>query len=175
MAREIIVLVLLLLLAGYGIYYLASSPQVQELFSSRPVPPELLEPKTDQSPSIQREEPLDSRSDNGAAEKPPRPDRPAQKQVPTPREAQEPSGREPSDAPELSNDETGRVLLQILAARKLATGITLAVSDDSITVVGSVPSAEARSQILDVLNKGRGARRLLSDQLIIETVHNGSQ
>jgi len=67
----------------------------------------------------------------------------------------------------LSNIQTARILIQILKAKDLVSGISLNVSDDAVEVFGEVDSRERKQDILAILEKGRGARELRSDQLRI--------
>jgi hypothetical protein len=163
MSKELTVGIVVLLLAGFGVYYLVSSPQFQELFSSRPVPPELLNREPGSQPRDQ------NTGKTAATPLPPRAEPPEEE-----RHEEPVAGGQPADS-HPSNEETGRVLLQILAARKLAAGINLTVSDQTLTVVGTVPTAEARRQILDVLNRGRGPRKIISDELIVDAANNGTE
>jgi len=61
---------------------------------------------------------------------------------------------------QVPNDELRKVLMQILAAKKLAGGISLAVTDQEITLAGDVASAEDRKEILDIVDRGRETRRI---------------
>lgn len=71
-------------------------------------------------------------------------------------------GPEPAPvvANQVPNPEVARVLMQILRARKLASGISLSVSDTEIAVHGSVASQEQLDQIVAIIEKGRETRRL---------------
>ncbi len=82
---------------------------------------------------------------------------------PAPEQKQSPNAA-PSQAPAVSNQvpnpEVGRVLMQVLKARKLADGISLGVSDTEIVVHGTVPSQEHLQKIVEILEKGREARSI---------------
>ena len=60
-----------------------------------------------------------------------------------------------------------RVLLQILAAKKLADGISLMVTDNSVVVAGTVDSDQKRKQILEIIEKGRETRRIDAINLVV--------
>lgn len=68
---------------------------------------------------------------------------------------------------QVQNGEVARVLMQILAAKKLNDGVTLAVSDLEVEVLGEVSSEETLLQILEILDKGREARVIRTDNLRI--------
>jgi hypothetical protein len=68
---------------------------------------------------------------------------------------------------QVPNEELRRVLMQILAARKLASGISLIVTDRRVEVVGEVQDAESRRKILETVDKGREARRLDGTKLVV--------
>lgn len=61
---------------------------------------------------------------------------------------------------QVSNGEVSRILLQILAARKLADGISLSVTDREIIVYGNVTSEEDLDRIVDILDRGRESRTI---------------
>lgn len=83
-----------------------------------------------------------------------------------PTDAPPPASGKPAPEPaavasnQMPNPEVARVLIQVLRARKLASGISLSVSDTEIAVHGSVPSQEHLDQIMAILEKGREARRV---------------
>lgn len=66
------------------------------------------------------------------------------------------------------NDTVSRVLLQILAAKGLARGIALEVSDESIRIFGEVDSDDKRRKIIGLIEKGRESRRLDTTRLTIQ-------
>ena len=61
---------------------------------------------------------------------------------------------------QVPNEQLRKVLMQIFAAKKLAEGVSLSVTDDEVSLAGEVASAEERKQILDIVDKGREARRI---------------
>lgn len=66
------------------------------------------------------------------------------------------------------NETVSRVLLQILAAKGLARGIALEVSDESIRIFGEVDSDDKRQKIIGLIEKGRESRRLDTTRLTIQ-------
>jgi len=68
---------------------------------------------------------------------------------------------------QLSNEETSRIFMQIFRAKGLANGITLSISDDTIQVFGQVKSEAAKREILSLLDKGRGQRKIEDSNLIV--------
>lgn len=72
---------------------------------------------------------------------------------------------------QIDNKTVERVLLQILAAKRLSDGVTLSVTDESVRVEGAVASEESRRQILDIIEKGREARRIDAKDLLVRTSH----
>ncbi len=79
------------------------------------------------------------------------------------------SAPEPAKPPRnmTPNETVSRVLLQVLAARDLVSGVSLEVSDRTIRVVGEVESAEKRQAILAIIEKAREMRQLDASGLII--------
>ncbi len=75
----------------------------------------------------------------------------------------------PAAANQVPNPEVGRVLMQILKARKLADGLSLGVSDTEIVVHGTVPSKEHLQKIVEILEKGREARSIDLSQVQVGT------
>ena len=67
----------------------------------------------------------------------------------------------------VDNGTVERVLLQILASKNLAAGVTLGVTDEYVQVAGTVGSEESRRQILDIIEGGRGARKIDAKDLIV--------
>jgi hypothetical protein len=90
------------------------------------------------------------------------------------REAEEaPIRPEDDPAPEVvnqvANDEVARVLMRILAARGLADGISIAVTDREVAIHGAVSTSEQRDQILEVVEGGREARRIGAENLTVRS------
>jgi len=69
---------------------------------------------------------------------------------------------------QVPNEQLQKVFMQILAAKKLTDGISLSVNDDHISVAGNVASSAQRNQILDVIDKGREARRIDAQHLKVK-------
>jgi hypothetical protein len=67
----------------------------------------------------------------------------------------------------VDNQVVSRVVLQILAAKNLAYGVSLSTSDEVIVVEGIVDSVEKRKQILAIIEKARETRRIDADRLIV--------
>ena len=68
---------------------------------------------------------------------------------------------------QVPNEELRRVLMQILAAKKLVSGISLVVTDKRIEVLGRVKDEESRRKILETVDKGREARVLDGSNLLV--------
>lgn len=67
-----------------------------------------------------------------------------------------------------SNSETSKVLMQVFKAKGLAEGISLSVSDETIQVIGTVKSEADYSEVLSLLEKGRGARLIDSSEFKVK-------
>ena len=67
---------------------------------------------------------------------------------------------------QVPNAELARVLLQILAAKKLVEGISLSVTDTEVAVHGTVRSEEDLEEILAVIEKGRENRQVNLEHLV---------
>ncbi len=80
----------------------------------------------------------------------------------------ESDNRAPAAAARSPNELVSRVLMQALAAKKLAAGISLQVSDDAIEAFGEVPSAEDRAALLRLLEKGSEGRRVDASRLAVK-------
>jgi hypothetical protein len=131
------------------------SPEVRELVAPRK--------QTRENPLdfLEREDPYRRPAEQVPAS--PEPSRPAQKTAPAAQET--PPAAEQGE--QMPADELSRVLLQILAARRLAGGVSIMVDEESIEVNGEVDSQEKRQQILQIVNSGRGARRVVADGLVV--------
>ncbi len=148
MRRTLVLLscTIILLVAAAHVY---RDPRVQELFRSLPagtgtakkrvLPPAL--PKPSEAPA---------RSATSAAAT-------SLKESPPPARHRGTARPHPNQTP---NETVSRVLFQILAAKGLARGISLEVSDGSIAIYGEVASEDMRQQIVGVIEKGREGRRL---------------
>lgn len=153
------VLPVLLLIAAGG-YYLSRDPRVRDLFvpvrpvQRHPLPPAAVPEAADAS--------------HAAPHKPaPRPD-PVR---PQPEKKTEPAPAAPGQAPPTGNTTensvVARVLLQILFAKKLSSGVSLRVTDEIVEVTGEVDSPERRRAILEVIEGGREARRIEAKNLVV--------
>lgn len=139
-------------LIGTGIYILYQNPRVRPFFESG-TPREnplgyldrLPEPKAPTTPVPKRET----------------------RPTPEPVEAQEPEEGPSAVENVVPNQEVARVLLQILAAKKLADGISLSVNDEAIVVQGEVSSRERLDAIVEVVEKGRETRTIDTSDVMI--------
>lgn len=145
------ILAVILLVGGYAFY---RSPQGQEIFTR---------PDRDENPlefleNLPEIEPIE-----------PRPESQRPRRGPT-------AGQQPQDDAEpaapyrnrVPNPEVASTVMQILAARGLASGVSISVSDTHVEVSGTVPSRTARKQILDVLEKAREARQIDAAALVVQ-------
>lgn len=69
---------------------------------------------------------------------------------------------------QVPNETVSGVLLRVLAAKGLAQGIALQVSDESIKVFGEVDSDAKRRDIIALIEKGRENRRLDVTELTVQ-------
>lgn len=145
------ILAAILVVGGYAFY---RSPQGQEIFT-RPdreeSPLEFLERLPDIEPIETKPQPLRNRQDAV-------PDRQSQR-------AAEPAAPYRNRVP---NSEVASTVMQILAARGLASGVSVSASDTRVEVSGTVKSRADREQILDILEKAREARRIDAAALVVE-------
>lgn len=148
---SIVALVLVGALAA-GAYFLSDDPKIRSFFNSGP----------------RRENPLGYLDRLPEPRIPPAPVKrpPRRKSVTVPPE--QPTETEPVEVQNrVPNSEVARVLTQILAAKKLADGISLSVSDEAVEVSGSVASREQLEAIVAVIEKGRESRRIDTSQVTI--------
>lgn len=68
---------------------------------------------------------------------------------------------------QVANSEVGRVLIQILKARRLADGISISVTDQEVLLYGKVDSQDELSEIIDILNKARETRTVNVESAVI--------
>jgi len=154
--RLLVKLILIVVGLGAG-YHVFQRSEIQELFKE----------------STRDGDPLAFLEDLPEIKPKPRSERPAVRRKPRASLAQAEAAPGPDVAVEIEqsdtapeylnqvpNDQLRTVLMQILAAKKLAQGVSLSVSDSVISVTGEVDSAEKRQQILDIVDRGREARRL---------------
>jgi hypothetical protein len=148
------VLVIVLFVGGYYAY---QTPKIKALFVS----------------SEKAEDPLDFLDDLPEVNPRPAPDKNPKKERKYYAGDYEPDFSDPETETEevepiqnqTSNQETSRILMQILKAKGLANGISIAAGDDKIMVFGTVKSERVRQEILDVIDKGRGARQIEAGEL----------
>jgi len=148
--RKTIILLCLTVILLAGAAHLYRDPRVKQLFRSAPRVARTVEHKRHVPEQSATPQPADRPADAGTQS--------------TAAPADEPEGTPRSLVP---NETVGRILLQVLAARGLSSGISLEVSDRAIRVYGEVESAEKRRTILAVINKGREARRVDGSGLVI--------
>jgi hypothetical protein len=151
----------LAVVAGVGGYLIWQDPRVKSLLG----------------PSVSREDPLKFLRDVQVPEPPPRraePARPVRKPEPgrngtgldDAQQSDPVSG--PAALNQVPNPEVARVLIQILKARNLTSGISLSVTDTEIAVFGRVPDEAHLNEIREILEKGREARRVNLSQVQVE-------
>ncbi len=134
-------------LLALGGYWLWQDPRVRDLF--RPIPPASERPRPAPSRPPAKESP---RAGGAETETP--------AETGQERVAPQRSETEIREVAQAPNEQVSRVLMQILAARRLSDGISLGVSDEKIVVSGEVDSEEKRRQVLSILDRGREARRV---------------
>ena len=144
-----------------GLYFLAQRPEIRGLFEERKTQgdplafledlPELSQKTKPENPASRKKQRMEGQNSSTLSAGVP----------------MEESGPSPEDYNQVPNEELRRVLLQILAAKKLVEGISLSVTDRHVTVTGEVESSEKKKQILDVIEKGREARSIDTTDLLI--------
>ncbi len=145
MRRIATVGVVLVALLGASIYFLSDNPKVRSLFESGPP----------------REDPLGYLDRLPVPKVPP----PPVKRKPPRKPAEPVAESEPESEPEaiqnmVPNQKVGRVLMQILAAKKLADGIALSVTDQAVVIYGEVSSAAKLDAIVAIVEQGRESRKV---------------
>ena len=167
--RRFVIILGALSLVGWGAWRLYQHPQVQDFFhgSGRaPAPKSVWKIKTQDRPAAvgvqSMAKPTIAKARQGRTAAPPKGE-----------ETQESQAAEltATNAParnSAANDVVTRVVLQVLASRKLVYGVAISTSDTAIIVDGIVDSEEKRQQILAIVDKAREARRVDSRQLIVE-------
>ncbi len=143
---------IILLVAAANVY---RDPRVQDLFRS--------------APRAGSRRPIKPTAAPAAPEQAARPGRAP---VPAPSEKKRgPSlerGVESSPVNQVPNETVSRILMQVLAAKGLARGISLEVSGQSIEVFGEVDSNEKRDAIISLIEKGRESRQLDATGLTVQ-------
>jgi hypothetical protein len=164
--RLTIIILAILVFLAWGAYRLYQEPRVQELFHepepksiSNPIPPAETEPVRQKPATVRKARGIRAEI-VGAV--------PAPKRLRAAAPSAEEQTEEPSAAQNrVANDVVSRVLLQILTAKKVADGISLVVTDNSVVVAGTVASDEKRKQILEIIEKGRETRRIDAINLVV--------
>ncbi len=156
--RRFLILFVILSAVGCGGYLFFQQPEVRALFQ----------------PARPAEDPLDFLRDlpkispKAAAPKPSSNQRRTPAQAPAPSvEAREPEPSAVTPRNQVPNEDVSRALLGILAARKLGHGLSISVTDETITLYGEVDSAEQLEQIRQILNKAREYRRIDTSHLSV--------
>jgi hypothetical protein len=152
MARIAIAGVALVGLLAAAVYFLSQDPKVRSLFESAPA----------------RENPLEFLENLPEPKVPPPVVERKKPQKPAPPEVDP----EPSNEPEVvqnmvPNRDVARVLMQILAAKKLADGISISVSDEAVVIHGEVSSSAKLDEIVAVVEKGRESRKIDTTHLSV--------
>lgn len=143
--------------AGFYVYHL---PEVNVLFQSetRPARPlDFLENLPE--PEVRKPTPR-PRAERRSAPQPQSP--------PSAPEAPSVDNIQPAGENQVPNGEVGRILMQILAAKKLASGLSMSVTDTEIALHGTVESRDTLKRILEVVEKGREYRAINLDNLTVE-------
>jgi len=146
-----------------GGYFLFQSPQLRELLGSREQ-----RPAASPRPAPARPSPL--RSSSPSRDSPPssRPEKPTKAVVQPPEEpSQQPEEPQPTIQNQIPNRQLASTLLQIMAARSLAYGVSLSVTDETIEINGETDSEESRAAILEIIEKGRESRKIVIQQLAV--------
>ncbi len=158
--RYVWAIMAVLILGAVG-YYVYNLPEVNVLFQSEKRPEEPLD-FLENLPEPKIPEPA-PRKPRKAPEPSPKPAVAAPAPQKTPPEVAEPVGQN-----QVPNAVVARTLMQILAAKKLASGLSLSVTDTEIAIHGTVDSREKAREILDVIEKGREYRKINTDDLTVE-------
>ena len=167
--RRIVIVLGALALVGWGALRLYQHPRVQDLFygtGSAPAPKSVWKIKTQDRPGAvgvqNMAKPTPAAVRRGQTAAPPKEEETRESQA-----AELPATAAPAQN-SAANDVVTRVVLQVLATRKLVSGVAISTSDTAIIVVGIVDSEEKRQQILAIVEKARQARRVDSQNLIVE-------
>ena len=150
-----------------GGYFLFQSPQLRELLSSRGQ-----RPAASPRPVAVRPSPL--RSSSPSRDSPPtsRPEKPPQEVAQPPEEpSQQREEPQPTVQNQIPNRQLASTLLQIMAARGLAYGVSLSVTDERIEINGETDSEESRAAILEIIEKGRESRKIVIQQFTVKAPH----
>jgi hypothetical protein len=151
--RSVLLVTGCLAVLGAGGVYLYRDPRVRDLF--RPVAPER---KIVSAPAVSA-----TPAPTDAATRRPR------RAIRTP-QASRPAEVEPEPVTvpnQTPNATVARVLMQILAAKRLGEEIRIVVSDTTVMVTGTADTDDQRQKILQTIEKGREARRIDAAGLIV--------
>jgi hypothetical protein len=167
--RRLVIVFGALVLISWGGWRLYQHPQVQDLFygsGKATGPRSVWKVKTQDGPAAGHTQ--DMAKSSGATAR-------REKTTASPAEARkqdssavELAATEPLAQNSAANDVVTRVVLQVLAGKKLVSGVAISTSDTEIIVVGIVDSEEKRQQILAIVEKARQARRVDSKNLLVE-------
>ena len=145
-----------------ALYYVYQRPEIRELFRE----------------SARDEDPLGFLNDLPEITPKEKPDSSAEGEVPgMERKVESPSqpkleAERPESSPtyqnQVPNEELSRVLMQILAAKKLADGISVSVTDSEVSVAGRIGSQDQKKEILEIIEKGRESRRIDAEELRVQ-------
>jgi len=169
--RRLVFVFGVLALVGWGAWRLYQHPRVQDLFygsGKATAPRSVWKVKTQAQARPGAVQLQDMAKSSGATA---RREKAAAPPIEEQKQESQAAERPATDAParnSATNDVVTRVVLQVLASRKLVYGVAISTSDTAIIVVGIVDSEEKRQQILAIVNKAREARRVDSRQLIVE-------
>ena len=128
--------------AGYIQY---QDPRIQELFGGKHQPEVLPSPRPAR---ISQPAPAPSQRKQK---------KPSQTPAAKPEEVR---AEKPDPQSIAAHRQLASTVLRILAARQLASGISLTVTDDMLAVIGQAADEEKKREILDILENARGHRRL---------------
>ncbi|HLV01040.1 MAG TPA: hypothetical protein VKZ59_07220 [Acidobacteriota bacterium] len=148
MKKLALLLALLLLLIG-GAYWAYQDPKVRSLFATSSERPENPLDFLEDLPEITPRPEATSRNRSSAG-----------RRAPAQASQSQASEQQPQPENQVANEEVARVMMQILAAKGLASGINLAVTDEKVILSGEVFSQEQRQAIIDTVQKGREARQV---------------
>ncbi|MBM3790525.1 MAG: hypothetical protein FJW35_09280 [Acidobacteria bacterium] len=150
--KAILLATAIVALLAWAVYEFYQNPRVQGLVSGPP-------PAAPSKP-LPRSEPAAGRKERAS---PPKPVRSTVQEKTEAAEMPQPSPPQ-NQTP---NAVVSRVLIQILAAKKLADGISIGTTDDAVIVAGIVDTEEMRRRILEIVDKAREARRIEARDLIV--------
>ncbi len=153
--RRVVILFCLTIVLLAGAAYLYRDPRVRELFRSAPSVRHGL-----RNSSAARAKVKPKQSPTSRAEGKPRQKVIRLESEPVSELIDKPRNRTP-------NETVTRVLLQVLAAKDLVSGVSLEVSDRAVRVFGEVESAEKRQAILAIIEKAREMRQVDAGGLIV--------